>query len=319
MFHPELRLLRCFAAIADTGSVTRAAERLHLTQSTLSGQIKELEQALGFSLFHRTTRALSLTAEGEHILPMVRAVLDQTEILRAEVGAMQGLGNRRFRLGAAMYSMDFEERLDLLEAFSEAVPGTTWQIDNRLQSNQVPDLLSGKLDAALLLGIAIPAHLQDAQDSSAYTITNETLYPDSLKRVVLCRRPMGLLVPDTAPLAHHRTIPREALAGQRVAILSTEHGHALVDPIERFLRAHGAEPVTLAEGNALAIERYAQRHGICAIGTGWFPTLPGVTFHEVDGMNAHLDFALVLGTSPCRAARRLFDFAGEWLALRKVA
>ncbi len=318
MYHPELRLLRCFAAIADTASVTRAAERLNLTQSTLSGQIKELEQNLGFSLFHRTTRSLSLTAEGEHILPMVRAVLDQTEILRGEVEAMRGIGNRHFRLGASMYSMDFPERLDLLEAFADAHPDITYAIDNRLQSNQVPDLLSGKLDAALLLGIAVPAHLQDAQEKSAITIINETLYPDSLKRIVLRRRPLGLLVPDDSPLTAMRIIPREALRGQKVAILSSEHGHALVDPIEHFMRANGAEPVTLAEGNALAIERYAKRHGICAIGTGWFPTLPGVSLHDVEGMNAHLDYAFVLGTNPSRAARRLFTFVEQWLALRSL-
>ena len=49
MFHPDLRLLRCFAAIADTGSLTRAAQRLHLSQPTVSGQLRELEQALGFA------------------------------------------------------------------------------------------------------------------------------------------------------------------------------------------------------------------------------------------------------------------------------
>lgn len=312
MFHPDLRLLRCFAAIAETGSVTRAAERLHLTQSTLSGQIKELELALGFSLFHRTTRSLSLTTKGERILPLVRRILEQTEVLRHEVEEIQVESSRHFRLGAALYTMDFPERLDLLDAFAEAHPDIRFTIDNRLQNDQVHALMSEKLDVSLLLGIATPITTQDAPRMDDFTIRNEITYPDTLKHIVLRRRKIGLLVAESSPLAAMIVIPRVALEGQRVAMLSPEHGHALVDPIEQFLRDSGAIPVRVAEGNAWAIERYAKRHGICAVGVGWFPTQPGLVLREVEGLTVHLNFSVVLGTGANRAALQFYEFARKW-------
>ena len=61
-------LLRSFVAIIDTGSFTRAGERVHLTQSTISQQIRRLEQQLGCPLLDRSGRQVVATAEGEKLL-----------------------------------------------------------------------------------------------------------------------------------------------------------------------------------------------------------------------------------------------------------
>ncbi|MBB5685901.1 LysR family transcriptional regulator [Sphingobium boeckii] len=317
MFHLDLKLLRSFAAVASECSVTRAAERLHLTQPTVSGQIKELEQSLGFVLFHRTTRQVTLSEHGERLLPMIQSLLHRAEEVRREAEAMQHDTVTRFRLGAAMYSMDFSDRLELLDAFSVARPDMRWTIDNRLQSDQVRDLLSERLDAALLLGIAAPTPASDfARDAHPGEIVNEVQYPDSLKRVILRRRKIGLLVPEESALASMDVIPRSALEGLRVAMLSNEHGDALINPLASFLLNNGAVPLALAEGNALAIERYALRNGLPAIGIGWFPCLPGAVRRPVEGMDFHLDFSVVLGSAPNKAARRFFDFACQWQIAR---
>jgi DNA-binding transcriptional LysR family regulator len=71
----DLDLLRTFATIAETGGFTRAAERLLRTQSTISLQIKRLEEQLGRRLFDRTPRSLRLTPEGETLLPEARQLL----------------------------------------------------------------------------------------------------------------------------------------------------------------------------------------------------------------------------------------------------
>jgi len=312
VFHPDLRLLRCFAAIAETGSVTRAAERLHLSQPTVSGQIRELEQALGFALFHRTSRSVVLTAQGERLLPHVNAVLTQTERVRREVEEIRVEETRHFRLGAAMYSMDIAERVLLLEAFAEAAPDYRFVIDSRLQSDQIPDLVDGRLDCALLLGITSPTWTHKPAATKPGTIVNEIVYPADLPRVVLRRRRIGLRVPANSPLAAYPQIPREALDGQQIATLSAEHGAAIVDPIDTFMRDSGAELVSLSEGNAIAIERHAERRGIGAVGIGWFPVPQGLVHRDVEGMDFHLEFAAVLGTAANRAARRFFDFAQGW-------
>lgn len=319
MFHPDLRLLRCFGYIAESGSVTRAAERLHLTQPTVSGQIKELEKTLGFPLFYRTTRSVALTPHGERLLPMVRAVLDCADDLRREVDLMQVEQAQHFRLGAALYSMDLAERIELLDAFSAAVPNISFTIDGRLQTDQVPDLIAERLDASLLLGIAIPGKQSDAGQGDGAAIVNEVQYPDTLQRIVLNRKKIGIVVPRGSPLAAMPIIPREALKGQKVAMLSSEHGRTLIDPLEAFLRDSGAEVINLAEGNALAIERYAERLGICAIGIGWFATPPGLVHRHVEDMDFSLDFALVMGSAPNCAAQRFFDFARQWQAARETS
>ena len=319
MFHPDLRLLRCFAAIADAGSLTRAAERLHISQPTVSGQLRELEQALGFALFHRTSRVVTLTAQGERLLPAVKAVLAETERVRREVEDIRVEETRRFRLGAAMYTMDIAERLELLDAYAEAAPDYRLTIDSRLQSDQIPDLVDDQLDAALLLGMATPAWTPKPATIKPGAIVNEIAYPDCLRRVVLRRRRIGLRVPRGSELARFDVIPREALAGQQIATLSIEHGHAIVDPIDGFLEASGAELVRPNEGPALAIERHAERHGISAVGVGWYPVPPGLVHRDVAGMEFHLEFGVVLGAGANRAAQHFFAFAQRWQAARESA
>lgn len=316
MFHPDLRLLRCFAAIADTGSVTRAAERLNLGQSTISGQIREFEELLGFALFHRTSRSVVLSEKGARLLPQVNDILARTEVLRLSIEEMQVQQTRRFRLGAAMYSLDFAERTELLDAFASAEPDFRYMIDNRLQSDQIPDLVHGKLDVALVLGIACNSWNQEPAATEPGEIVKETIYPDTLTRTVLGSRRLGLLVPANSPLTALPEIPTSRLNGLEIAMLSTEHGHAMVDPITAFLTSHGARIVRLSEGNALAIERQAQRMGICSIGIGWFPTISGQVHRNVNDMHFSMEFALVLGAAANRAARRFFDFATHWQAAR---
>lgn len=317
MHHLDFKLLRSFAAVASEASVTRAAERLHLTQPTVSGQIKELEQTLGFLLFHRTSRRVTLSAQGERLLPLVESLIASAEEVRREAEAMQHATGTRFRLGAAMYTMDFPDRVELLDAFAVARPDIRYSIDNRLQSDQIRDLLTDRLDAALLLGIATDLPPGEfVRDVPAGCIVNEVQYPAMLERLILRRRRIELLVPEGSDLAAMAVIPRAELAGRRVAMLSGEHGDRFIDPIVGFLLSTGAMPITPAEGNALAIERHALRTGTCAIGIGWYPVPPGLVQRPVEGMDFHLDFSLVLGTTANRASRRFLAFAQEWQAAR---
>ncbi|MEM9048448.1 MAG: LysR family transcriptional regulator [Pseudomonadota bacterium] len=71
----DLTALRSFVAVAETGGVTRAAERLHLTQSAVSMQIKRLEELLGVQLLDRVGRGVSLTAAGEQLASGGRRIL----------------------------------------------------------------------------------------------------------------------------------------------------------------------------------------------------------------------------------------------------
>src|SRR6202453_3740309 len=82
----DFELLRTFVAVVDCGGFHRAAERLNLTQSTVSQQIKRLEFETKRPLFRRTTRSVVLTDEGEMLLGDARRLLQLEEAARQRLG-----------------------------------------------------------------------------------------------------------------------------------------------------------------------------------------------------------------------------------------
>lgn len=91
----DLELLRAFVAVADCGGFHRAAEQLHLTQSTISQQIKRLELETRRPLFRRTTRSVALTDEGEMLLGDARRLLQLEEAARQRLVAPRLSGSVR--------------------------------------------------------------------------------------------------------------------------------------------------------------------------------------------------------------------------------
>ena len=83
----DFELLRAFVAVADCGGFHRAAERLNLTQSTVSQQIKRLELETKRPLFRRTTRSVALTDDGEMLLGDARRLLQLEEAARHRLAA----------------------------------------------------------------------------------------------------------------------------------------------------------------------------------------------------------------------------------------
>jgi DNA-binding transcriptional LysR family regulator len=91
----DIKQLRAFLAIADTGSITRASETLHLVQPALSRQLRMLEDELGTTLFERTPRGMDLTDAGARLIDRARRALREidgarTDILAASPGAVRG-------------------------------------------------------------------------------------------------------------------------------------------------------------------------------------------------------------------------------------
>src|SRR5450432_249985 len=95
----ELRQLEYFVAVAEEASFTRAAERVHISQSGVSAQIRQLERELGAPLFDRSGRTTALTAAGEAALRPARAVLASAGTVRQAVGEVLGLIHGRLVVG----------------------------------------------------------------------------------------------------------------------------------------------------------------------------------------------------------------------------
>ncbi|MDN6716891.1 MAG: LysR family transcriptional regulator, partial [Lacticaseibacillus paracasei] len=81
----ELRTLRYLVAIADAGTITAAANAIHISQPALSRQMQELETELGTKLFNRKSRAISLTANGTYLVNRARQILTLTDAAVADI------------------------------------------------------------------------------------------------------------------------------------------------------------------------------------------------------------------------------------------
>ncbi|HMH65290.1 MAG TPA: LysR substrate-binding domain-containing protein [Rhizomicrobium sp.] len=142
-------LLRSFAAIVDAGSMQRATERVFVTQSALSLQMKRLEDLVQISLFNRDGRRLSLTPAGRSMLTHTR------EILAANDRAVLAL-NGDTMLGPARigFVQDFAETLlnGVLAQFSQVDPETPIQVQVGSSAELLDLLQSGQMDVLLCLG-----------------------------------------------------------------------------------------------------------------------------------------------------------------------
>ena len=110
-----------FSTIVEVGSLTKAAEKLNLTQSGVSYSISTLESELGFSLLKRDRSGISLTSNGERILKHVSRILHEEELLRQEIAAIKGFDTGTVRLGT-LSSVSLQWLPGILSEFSEKYP-----------------------------------------------------------------------------------------------------------------------------------------------------------------------------------------------------
>ncbi|WP_261166987.1 LysR family transcriptional regulator [Microbacterium sp. Marseille-Q6965] len=145
----NLEQLRGFAAIAETGNFTRAAEKLHLSQPSLSRQISSLEQELGMPLLDRARGGSTLTAAGEVVYPLARRMLADASSIRRELDELAGLARGRVRLGATP-SLCAGLVTEVLTTFRPAHPGVELHIVEEGSRRLLERLGSGELDLALI-------------------------------------------------------------------------------------------------------------------------------------------------------------------------
>src|SRR5215207_9086071 len=100
----EIRHLRLVVAITDEGNLTRAGERLNLTQSALSHQLKQIESSLGVLLFTRTKKRLVLTEAGEELVRRARCILTEIADLERDLGERASGRRGRLRLATQCYT-----------------------------------------------------------------------------------------------------------------------------------------------------------------------------------------------------------------------
>lgn len=218
----ELRHLRYFDALAETLHFTRAAERLHVTQSTLSHQIRQLEDELGTPLFDRGSKRVRLTEAGEmlrsHMTPALEQIDRGVRALRTPSGTITG----RLRLGT---TPSFNTRVvpHCLATLLSQYPTIEVVVEELAAASINRRLLGGHLDMAV-----------SYRPPEGSELWFEPLYNEELRLVVGVRH----------PLARRRRVRMAELHQQRMVLLPRRFAtRKLLD--ECFQQA-GAQPLVVA-------------------------------------------------------------------------
>lgn len=239
----EVRHLLTLKAIAETGSLTRAAKRRALTLSAISHQIRELEHLLGVTLIERRTKPLALAPAGARLLACAEVVLPalaQAEADAVRLGAARGA---RLHLALECHSC-FEWLLPALDALREA-----W----------------GELDIDLRLGPRfdpIPALL--AREVDAVLGTDRTAHP-GVHYEGIFRYEIVLVVPASHPLARKASVEAVELRNEPFVTYPVEPER--LDVVTRFLRPAGIEPnrTRTAELTSVLLQLVKSGRGVAAL------------------------------------------------------
>lgn len=240
------RLIR-FSVVAEELSFSQAARRLHVDQPWLSRQIQQLESQMGFALFVRSTRKVSLTPEGEALFAHARALAEVAEDCRQASREMVRAHSQTLLIGVNPYTFWLPERKAIVDGFQR----THERVTISVVSNYTPRLLS-KLRKRLI-DVALVGQPFD--------------FPD-LEALVIHESPVSLLVPQGDPLAGSGRVPVEALAGREIPVILPKINPYHWDMVYKPFVDAGAVPVTVVEGDA-AIPFTARERAMPVICVGW--------------------------------------------------
>lgn len=209
-FH-QLRLL---LAVSRLGSVTRAAQRLHLTQPTLSAQLRQLAEQVGLPLFERVGRKLHLTAAGHAVLDTAQRVEQELESLDETLAELRGDVVGRLQLAVVSTAETFIPRL--LGDFRRERPAV-------------------EVSLVVLNRDAVIRRLADNRDD-LYIMSRPPQAPPVVATPFLSN-PLVVVAAADHPLAGHESLPIEALADEEFVL--REPGSGTRQAAEQFFAAHG--------------------------------------------------------------------------------
>ncbi|MFI5444478.1 LysR substrate-binding domain-containing protein [Polaromonas sp. UC242_47] len=223
----ELRHVRYFDAIAETLNFTRAAERLHVTQSTLSHQIKQMEDELGVALFDRSNKKIRMTEAGEILRTYMTPALEQidrgVQALRGDAEFLSGT----IRLGT---TPSFNTRMVPLcvSTFLHHYPNIQVVVEELSGDMLARGISSGKLDLAV-----------SYRPADGTGLWFEPLYNEELR----------LVVAASHPLAKRRRVRMVELHHVRMVLLPKEYLTRQL--LDECFEAAGATPLVVAQLNSI--------------------------------------------------------------------
>ncbi len=177
----ELYQLRTFAAVADEAHLTRASERLHLSQPAVSGHIKALETQLGVRLFERAPSGMVLTEAGTQVLAHARRVLSAAEDVKRIAQQLNGDVAGTLRVGTVA-DPESNRLGDLLSNAVRLHPHLKLDLHHTMSGTALADVLAGELDASFYFGDAPEGGLHAVRlRQFVYRVTAPAALADRIK------------------------------------------------------------------------------------------------------------------------------------------
>jgi DNA-binding transcriptional LysR family regulator len=241
----DLRHFRYAVAVADTLHFGKAAERLHISQPPLSQQIRQLEEELGFAIFHRTKRHVRLTKAGEMFIAEARVVLVQVEHA-ATLGERIRQGDAGRLKIAVAGAPDARPVIDVLRALATRHPDVRIELRQMNTLQQVKAIRETRIHAGLL---------------------NPPVDDPAIAVETVMHQPIAVAVPRLHPLAQRRFVPLGALAAEPHIMIARRRAARFVDSILGACRAAGFSPTVAHEVDDLqgACALVAAGLGICLV------------------------------------------------------
>jgi len=240
----DLRTLQQFVRVAESESISRAAEALHISASPLSRTILQLEARIGFALFDRVGRSLRLNNAGRELLVNARTLLLDNERLMLDLQRRAGGTGGTVVLGhmpGALYNGIIPDTARRVQA---AHPSIRFQFESALESEQLEELRRGRFDLAV--------QTQDVADPA-------------LASSVFASERYVLLMPRDHPLAVAAEIPLNALVEAEWVVTPERAGPSLRSAFTAACRRQGFEPrVACVAGDIIsALALVAHGFGLC--------------------------------------------------------
>ncbi|ALR74814.1 LysR family transcriptional regulator [[Enterobacter] lignolyticus] len=270
----DIRLLRYFAVVAEENNMTRAAQRLFMSQPPLSRHIRQLEERLGMTLFERHTRGLTLTAEGQRVLETVRPLLALQDKTYAALNQLAETGAQSLRLGL---STAFEQGVFVsLEARLNA------RVERlHIARHGSPDLVrllrKGKLDAAL---VALPL------ETAELAVTP-----------LGWQEPLVAALPSAWPEADTPSLSLNAFSDRPLFWFKRERNPAFFDFTRQHFRRAGFSPVYLEEPleHDVLLARIAHGDGLSLLPASFAAIQrQGVVFRQLDDPALSVSMGVVM-------------------------
>ncbi|NUK46176.1 LysR family transcriptional regulator [Streptomyces lunaelactis] len=255
------RLLRAFTAVADELHFTRAAAALYVAQQALSRDIRRLERELGAELFVRTTRQVTLTGDGERLLPYARRVLQaQDELLAAASGSARpllvDLNSEGMASGRVLArARELAPECELMARFESGLTGAAAEI------------IAGRLDVSFGRFAGLDPGVR------------ALLSPQPARY-----EPMAVLLPVDHPLAARSRVPLDALAGETVYAGAGNPGTLEWTDLARRLFAGRGIGVAAPAPMAVGVEEFRRvmakwRNPVLAVVD--FPAMPDTVLRPI--------------------------------------